>query len=358
MPEGAINQVWTSSSLAARMARGALMPASWVYAAVVAARNAAYDNGWLRSHELALPAISVGNLSVGGTGKTPVSAFIAARLEERGFKPAIVMRGYGRDEALVHARLNPGVPVVIAADRVRGAAEARAIGRNVAVLDDAFQHRRAKRDVDVVLLAADLAGPVRPLPAGPWREPLTSLARASLIVVTRKSASPVRARELLAHARRFAPNTGGAIVHLAADRLVAWLSGEFLDLATLRGKTVLATAAIGDPRAFAAQLTPRGCRRPRRVHTERRCQIGPGLASRSASIMVSFTASSGGVRRGRTGSYSRHSRGSRTNQLTPHAGGRRPNERLEWPPISCSRPTVSSDRTRIASSPKKIRSRR
>ena len=289
MPEGAINQVWTSSSLAARMARGALMPASWVYAAVVAARNAAYDNGWLRSHELALPAISVGNLSVGGTGKTPVSAFIAARLEERGFKPAIVMRGYGRDEALVHARLNPGVPVVIAADRVRGAAEARAMGRNVAVLDDAFQHRRAKRDVDVVLLAADLAGPVRPLPAGPWREPLTSLARASLIVVTRKSASPVRARELLAHARRFAPNTGGAIVHLAADRLVAWLSGEFLDLATLRGKTVLATAAIGNPRAFAAQLTEAGARveiAAERDHHAYSAADAVGLARRAAAADI------------------------------------------------------------------------
>ena len=287
MPEGAINQVWESSSLAARMARGALMPASWVYAAVVAARNAAYDNGWLRSHELVLPAISVGNLSVGGTGKTPVSAFIAARLEERGFKPAIVMRGYGRDEALVHARLNPGVPVVIAADRVRGAAEARAMGRNVAVLDDAFQHRRAKRDVDVVLLAADLAGPVRPLPAGPWREPFTSLARASLIVVTRKSASPVRARELLAHARRFAPNTGGAIVHLAADRLVAWLSGELLDLATLRGKTVLATAAIGDPRAFAAQLTEAGARveiAAERDHHAYSAADAVGLARRAAAV--------------------------------------------------------------------------
>ena len=280
MPEGAINQVWTSSSLAARMARGALMPASWVYAAVVAARNAAYDNGWLRSHELALPAISVGNLSVGGTGKTPVSAFIAARLEERGFKPAIVMRGYGRDEALVHARLNPGVPVVIVADRVRGAAEARAMGRNVAVLDDAFQHRRAKRDVDVVLLAADLAGPVRPF---------TSLARASLIVVTRKSASPVRARELLAHARRFAPNTGGAIVHLAADRLVAWLSGELLDLATLRGKTVLATAAIGDPRAFAAQLTEAGARveiAAERDHHAYSAADAVGLARRAAAADI------------------------------------------------------------------------
>ena len=260
MAERASGGVWQSSSVGARLMRGALVPASWGYAAVVAARNAAYDHGWLRAHQLALPAISVGNLTVGGTGKTPVSAYIAARLAERGMKPAIVMRGYGSDETLVHARLNPEVPVVIAADRVRGALDARTAGSDIVVLDDAFQHRRARRDADVVLLSAELAGPVRPLPAGPWREPLTSLARASLIVVTRKSASPVRARELYLHARRFAPAAGGAIVHLAADRLVAWGSGDVTELTTIRDRRVVAAAAVGDPRAFAAQLADAGAR--------------------------------------------------------------------------------------------------
>lgn len=260
MPERAITRIWESSSPAARAARAALRPASWGYAAVVAVRNAAYDAGWLRSHALALPSVSVGNLTVGGTGKTPVSAYIAARLVAHGLKPAVVMRGYGNDEALVHARLNPDVPVVIAADRVRGAMDARAMGCDVVVLDDAFQHRAAKRDADVVLLSADRAGPVRPLPAGPWREPLGSLARASLVVVTRKSASPVRARELLMHARRFAPQAGGAIVHLAARGLTAWRSGEDADVSVLRDKNVLAVAAIGDPRAFAAQVAEAGGR--------------------------------------------------------------------------------------------------
>ena len=134
-------------------------------------------------------------------------------------------------------------------------------GAHVAVLDDAFQHRRAKRDVDVVLLAPIVAGPVRLLPAGRSREPLTSLARASLIVVTRKSASPVRARERPRALRASAPNTGVRSSTSQPDRLVAWLSGESaLDLATLRGKTVLATVAIGDPRAFAAQLAEAGAR--------------------------------------------------------------------------------------------------
>ena len=157
--------------MSARVARELLRPASWLYGSVVAARNAGYDHGWLRSHALAIPAVSVGNLTVGGTGKTPVSAYVAARLAERGMKPAIVMRGYGSDETLVHARLNPAIPVFVSADRVRGALAAKEAGCNVAVLDDAYQHRRARRDADIVLLSAELAGPVRALPAGAWREP-------------------------------------------------------------------------------------------------------------------------------------------------------------------------------------------
>lgn len=260
MPERVIDRVWESSGLGARFARGALIPASWAYAAAVAARNAAYDRGWLPSYALALPAVAVGNLTVGGTGKTPVAAFIAARLSQLGMKPAIVMRGYGSDETRVHERLNPGIPVIVAADRVRGAEEARATGRSVVVLDDAFQHRRAKRDADIVLLAADRAGPVRSLPAGPWREPLTSLRRASMLMVTRKSASAVRARELLAHARLFAPQAVVAIAHLAADRLVNSLSGESLDISAIRDKSVLAVAGIGDPFAFSSQLSDLGAR--------------------------------------------------------------------------------------------------
>ena len=104
--------------MSARIARELLRPASWVYGSVVAARNAAYDHGLLASQSLAIPAVSVGNLTVDGTGKTPVAAYIAARLAERGMKPAVVMRGYGGDEPLVHARLNPSVPVVVAVDRL------------------------------------------------------------------------------------------------------------------------------------------------------------------------------------------------------------------------------------------------
>jgi tetraacyldisaccharide 4'-kinase len=250
--------IWASPSRGAQVARAALTPFSWIYAAIVGVRNAAYDRGLLRAHQLSLPAISIGNLTVGGTGKTPVSAFVARRLAELGMKPAIVMRGYGSDESLVHQRLNPAALVIVEPDRVRGAAKAAESGRDVIVLDDAFQHRRARRDADVVLLAAELSGPVRSLPAGPWREPLTSLARASFIVVTRKSASLARANDLLSEARAFAPGAGAAIIHLAADALVGWQSGELAPLQSVQGKTLLAVAAIGDPLAFGAQLMAAG----------------------------------------------------------------------------------------------------
>ena len=260
MRERMTDQVWESGHPLARIARAVLAPPGWAFGSLVWCRNAAYDRGWLRQHALALPAIGVGNLTVGGTGKTPVSAWVASQLLELGATPAIVLRGYGGDELLVHARLNPRISVIADPDRVRAAERARAGGATVVVLDDGFQHRRARRDVDIVLLSADRFGPVRLLPAGPWREPLSSLARAGVVVVTRKSASRIRARELLSHALRFAPRASGASVHLAADELVACQTGESLRASVLADAEVLAISGIGTPRAFEAQLRAAGAR--------------------------------------------------------------------------------------------------
>ena len=112
-----VERLWRSDTAGAVLGRAALAPAQALYAGIVAIRGAMYDTGLLRSHDLALPAISVGNLSVGGTGKTPVAAWIAAELLSRGARPAIVLRGYGDDEPLVHATLNPSVPVIVSPDR-------------------------------------------------------------------------------------------------------------------------------------------------------------------------------------------------------------------------------------------------
>ena len=260
MPEHVIERRWESTSIPSKALRLALTPVSWLYAAVVHIRNLAYDRGWFRTYSLGLPTVSIGNLTVGGTGKTPVAAWFAARLLALGARPAIVLRGYGADEPLVHEALVPDALVVVGADRVDGAERARRRGATVLVLDDAFQHRRARRDADVVLLSADRHRSVRLLPAGPWREPERSLRRATHIVVTRKRTTPLRARELAEYVARLAPAAHVSIMHLTADALVRWGTSERRTLDVLAGKVVLAISAIGDPRAFEGQLRDTGAR--------------------------------------------------------------------------------------------------
>src|SRR3954463_10714855 len=101
------------------------MPAELLFQMVSSSRAALYSSGVLNSHPTAVPALSVGNLTVGGTGKTPVAAYLARRLRDAGAVPAIVLRGYGDDEPLVHRTLNPDVKVVVSPDRVAGSTEAR-----------------------------------------------------------------------------------------------------------------------------------------------------------------------------------------------------------------------------------------
>ena len=110
------------TSATARAARTVLRPLSVMYGFIVGVRNALYDANRLRSARAGIPVISVGNISVGGTGKTPVTAWIAARIAAAGEKPAIVLRGYGGDEQRVHGHLNPGIPVVVNAVRNDGVA--------------------------------------------------------------------------------------------------------------------------------------------------------------------------------------------------------------------------------------------
>ncbi|HEX2189501.1 MAG TPA: tetraacyldisaccharide 4'-kinase, partial [Longimicrobiaceae bacterium] len=180
----------------------ALAPAELLFRGGVAARNLAYDRGWLRAERAPVPVVSVGNLGVGGAGKTPVAAWIAARLLARGLRPAVALRGYGDDEVQVHRELNPEVPVFAAARRVDAAREAAAAGRDVVVLDDGFQHRALARDLDVVLVSAEGWTPGRRLlPRGPWREGAAGLRRAGVLVATRKSADAARGAAVAAELR-------------------------------------------------------------------------------------------------------------------------------------------------------------
>jgi len=255
------SRVWYGDDAAAAATRALLAPAALLYGAAMRARGALYRTGVLGAHDLALPAVSVGNVTVGGTGKTPMSSWLAQRLHDRGARPAIVLRGYGDDEPLVHRLLTPDARVVVDADRVRGVAEAARLSADVAVLDDAFQHRRARRDEDVVLVSAErVLGRARVLPAGPYREPLSALRRASLIVVTRKSASREEGAAALRRVREVAPNVPAAIVALGLDALRRVSGAESASLHELAGARVLAVSAIGEPAAFFAQLAALGAR--------------------------------------------------------------------------------------------------
>lgn len=252
-----LDRLWYDDGAGARVLRMTLRPLSALYGAIVGARGALYDRGILRSHELGLPAVSVGNLTVGGTGKTPVSAWIAGLLAERGARPAIVLRGYGDDEPLVHRVLTPEAIVITNPDRVAGVAEAARQGATVAVLDDAFQHRRARRLLDIVLVSAERFGSRHQLlPAGPYREPLRSLRRATLCIVTRKSATVEKAERVASALRSASPGMRTMVVHLAAAGLRS--DAEEQPLSALRGAHVLCIAAIGDPDSFVRQLRAKG----------------------------------------------------------------------------------------------------
>lgn len=245
---------------AGRALRLVLSPLEGAWRGVVGARNHAFDAGWRRVHATALPCLSVGNLTVGGTGKTPMAAFLAGRLQAAGARVAIVLRGYGGDEVEVHRLLTPGATVIANPDRVVGVAAARATGCDVAVLDDAFQHRRARRLSDVVLVGADGPWPTHCLPAGPLREPWQGLRRATLVVVTRKAVGSDAARAVAERMRGLCA-APVATVRLALDRLhqVGEGGGE-LALGALGGRSILAVAGVGNPRAVFDQLSQAGAR--------------------------------------------------------------------------------------------------
>lgn len=254
-----IEAVWTGRGKRARAARAMLAPAEALYRAVIATRGKLYDWEIFRTVEFSVPVLSVGNLSVGGTGKTPVAAWLAHRLSERGAAPAIVLRGYGGDETIVHERLNEGIPVIAAADRVRGIREAIAQGVDVVVLDDAFQHRRARRDADILLVSADAwTGKLRLLPAGPWREPLRAASRATLVIITRKTADRSAVEDVKRALANAAPRVPVAIGHLAPGDLKSTATGQTLPLHALQGADLTAIAAIAQPDSFFRQLTELG----------------------------------------------------------------------------------------------------
>lgn len=253
-----IRWLWTSRRLDARLARVGLLPAAAVWRAGMGLREFSFRRGWRAAHALPLPSVAVGNLTVGGSGKTPIAAWIARHFAARGRRPGILLRGYGADEVLVHRHDVPEAVVVANPDRLAGAKRAAAEGADVLVLDDAFQRLDVLRDLNVLVVSAETTLAVRwPLPAGPWREGWGAIERADFVVVTRKRATPEAAAALAAE---ISGTTAVpiAIVHLGLHHLEGMLSGASRPVETLRGERVVAATAIADPDAFVAQVKGTG----------------------------------------------------------------------------------------------------
>ncbi|BCS52424.1 tetraacyldisaccharide 4'-kinase [Geobacter sp. SVR] len=250
-----------------RLLLALLVPLSLPYALVQHLRALLYRSGIIRAKKLPRPVISIGNLTVGGTGKTPVTAHIARLLLAQGFKVAVLSRGYGGtcegrpaivsdgrtitmtagecgDEPRLLASTVPGLMVVIGSDRhSAGQLAMEHLAPDLFLLDDGFQHMRLERDLNILLLDCNLPfGNGWTLPAGLLREPASAAARADLVIFTRclpgQTTVPFAPVVTVCRARH---ELGGA---------VPLMGGETMPLTALAGRKVLAFAGIAEPQAF------------------------------------------------------------------------------------------------------------
>ena len=232
------------------------------YTAAINWRNHAYDRGRRTIHRAGVPVISVGNLTTGGTGKTPLVAWLASWFQSRGVRVGIVSRGYksghaaANDEARELAEQLPDVPHLQNPDRVAAARRAcDEFGCELLILDDAFQHRRLHRDLDIVLLdALEPFGYGHLLPRGTLREPLASLRRAHVVALSRANLVDADTRRAIQDAaRRFAPDA--AWIEVAHQpREFRSSTGEVAPLAALAHHPLAAFCGIGNPAGFRRTL--------------------------------------------------------------------------------------------------------
>ncbi len=242
----------------ARVARQALRLASLGYEGAIRVRNSLYDRRLVRTHSVGAVVLSVGNLTAGGTGKTPLVIWLCRALRERQIRCAILTRGYKTprgeisDEPALLAAQSPGAAVIVNPDRVAGAVEAICLrDAQALVMDDGFQHRRLGRDLDIIAIdATQPFGYGKILPAGLLREPITGLRRAHAVVLTRCDQMPQATLEQIEeNIHRVNPDL--AITRsIHAPVGITSRDGAEIGLAALRGKRVLAFCGIGNPPSF------------------------------------------------------------------------------------------------------------
>lgn len=249
---------------------------SLIYYIAVNIRLSSYRAGLFKASKLGCKVISVGNITVGGTGKTPAVGFIAARLKEKGLKVAILSRGYRRtgkgisivsdgkdiflgpeeagDEPYMLARRLKNIPVLVGADRHElGRYAMKRFPIDVIILDDGFQHISLKRELDVLLVDGEKGfGNGYLIPRGPLREPLSGIKRAGVVLINKASAKSGGISE---HIRKIHPEPPLIKSSYKAERLVSLWSGEQAGLGRLSGGKVMALSAIADPSSFLNLLS-------------------------------------------------------------------------------------------------------
>jgi tetraacyldisaccharide 4'-kinase len=254
-------------ALAATIRLG-LRAAEGPYTWAVAWRNCRYDRRTATIHRVDVPVVSVGNLTLGGTGKTPMVEWLARWFGEQGVRVGIVSRGYGatpggrNDEAIELEQKLPGVPHVQNPDRVAAARQAiEQRNCQLLVLDDAFQHRRMARDLDIVMLdALNPFGFGHVFPRGLLREPVAGLRRADVVVLSRADLIDPPGREAIRReVQRHAPQALWAEVAHAAKSLLA-ADGREESLGWLENKAVAAFCGVGNPAGFRHTLERCRCR--------------------------------------------------------------------------------------------------
>lgn len=246
-------------------------PFSLIYAGVMSLRNWMFDREILRTTAFPIPVISVGNITAGGTGKTPFVIALTQLLMQNGYKVGVLSRGYGRksktqeiitsedqpsitpektgDEPLLIARKCPGVVVIIDADRVKAAETAiRQFSCSVLVADDAFQHRYLRRNLDIVLWDGfDIPQYSGVIPGGRLREKMSGIRRASMLVFTKDQNVPESSRNFF---KKIAPNVPQFTAPLTIRKIYRFDDHTEVDSLVLKNKTVLAFCGIGNPERF------------------------------------------------------------------------------------------------------------
>lgn len=231
-----------------------LIPFSIIYWITMSLRNFLWDKRVLKAYALDARVISVGNITWGGTGKTPAVIAIARELLKNGRRPAILIRGYGDDEKDLFPRLIPEVSVVVGKDRIKTGKEA--INRqdsDTLLLDDGFQHRRLKRDIDIVCIdATNPFGNRRMIPAGSMREGISGLKRANIFLITKVDLveDEKALRDLEKMLKELNPDAIIAKSIHKPEYFYKISNEQLVDIETLKNKNIALVSAIGDPDSF------------------------------------------------------------------------------------------------------------